>query len=93
MHIYNQLLCCVLGLCSSMFWSMEEKIRGRKAVPQPLIEFCANGRCLLQVAYLPLYEFIVRSAPIDAKDRIASPNNFSRSGILLFSSSEKLPRT
>ena len=47
MHIYNQLLCRVLGLCSSMFWRMEEKIRGRKAVPQPLIEICANGRCLL----------------------------------------------
>lgn len=47
MHIYNQLLCRVLCLCSSMFWRMEEKIRGRKAMPQPLIEFCANWRYLL----------------------------------------------
>ena len=49
--------------------------------------------CILCKPYLPLYVFIVRSAPTLTNDKIASPKSFKRSGISLFSSSEKSPRT
>ena len=64
--------------------------------------FCDNKkkdtqRCLFFIPnckpYLPLYVFIVRSAPTLTNDKIASPKSFKRSGISLFSSSEKSPRT